>query len=293
MMKKNIISFIVLTVLSGVSQAELCLLDMGSVVVCGPERNTIIVDTDTTWKRGLDGQASPLQQQIQQDIISQQIVADKIPMDPTAADKYVETLKKQNNFKDSDLVELFEGVGRTFTEGIGLLNNQYTYELFVHHKFKSQLVPTEDDIFSYNKEHPQVVDAWCQIQIAFIDFDADNKDALKQNIDAVVGGASVPDFSIVWSEPITIKEGDIADDKHFVFDMTIGQVKTIEVDGRFEVYKLLEKQEMHQKSLEECRAAIIDQLNRDKFANMLTNYNNEVRKFIDVINLDEAIQIQG
>lgn len=290
----NVRSLLVISfaILPGISQAELCLIDQGAVVVCGPEQNTVIVDTDSTWKRGLDGRPSALQQQIQQDIIAQQVIADKVPMDPTAADKYVESMKKQNNFTDKDLIELFESVGRTFNEGIKLLSDQYTYEVFMHHKFKSQLVPTEDEIMSYYKTHPEHVDGFAQIQVAYVDFTDETKESIKKNLDKIVTGKKVTKFSVEFSDPVIVKEGDIAEDKRFIFDMKTGQTRVVEGDERFEIYKLLEKQPMRQKSLDECRFSIVDHLNQDRLAEMLGNYNQEIRKFVDVINLDQNIVIQ-
>lgn len=281
-----------LTILPGVYQAELALIDQGAVVVCGPERNTVIVDTDSTWKRGLDGRPAGLQQQIQQDIIAQQVVADKVPLDPTAADKYVETMKKQNNFTDNDLVELFDSVGRTFSEGIQLLSDQYTYESFMHFKFKSQLVPTEDEIASYYKAHPQHVDGYAQIQVAYVDFADDTKEATKKKVDKVIAGKKLKEFTVEFSDPVLVKEGDIAEDKRFLFDMKAGDTQVVESNGRFEVYKVVERQSMREKSIDECRSSISEHLNQEKLAEMLTNYNQEIRKFIDVINLDQNVQIQ-
>lgn len=291
MKKLNSILVTLLTVLPGVAQAELYLVDKIDCVVCGPERNTPIADTDTTLKRNLDGKMMPLQQQIQQDIIGQQIVADKMPIDPTAAEKYIEGMKKQNNLTDSDLAELFEQVGRTFTEGLGLLNDQYYQEMFMHHKFKSQVIATDEEIKKYYDEHPEYIDGWCEIQVAYVDYDDESKDKAQEVVGKVVDGKELKDEAVEWSEPMRIKLGDLATDKKFIFDMNKTEVKSHDAQGSYELYKLIDKKEPELKSLADRRAIISDQLNRQQLEKMLGNYNQEVRKFVDIINLNEKLVI--
>ncbi len=290
---KKITSLVVLfTILSGSSRAELYLMDKIECVVCGPERNTPLVDSDASWKRSLDGQLVPMQQQLQQEIVSQQVVSDKIPLDPTAADKYIESMKKQNNLNDNDLKELFGEVGRTFHEGIDLLNNQYVQEMFLHYKFKSQLIPTEDDITKYYQEHPEYYEGWCEVQIAHVSFEQDTKDSIKKNLDHVAEDKSSDALAVDWSSSITLQQRDIAEDKKFITAMSPGQVIVKETDGAFELYKLIDKKDSALKSVDERRSSITEQLNRKKFEKMLQSYNQEVRKFVDIINLNESIVIQ-
>lgn len=278
-----------LTVLPDEIQAELFLIDKVECVVCGPERNTPIVDTDVTLKRNLDGQVVPLQQQIQQDIVSQQIIADKMPIDPAAAEKYVETMKKQNNLTDSDLAELFEQVGRTFTEGLGLLNDQYYHEMFMHHKFKSQVIATDEDVQEYYEQHPQYVDGWCELQVAYIDYNEESRDNVKNSVDKIAQGEKVEGVDIEWSSPMKVQLGDLASDKKFIFDMEKSEVKAHEASGSYELYKLVDKKEPELKSLSDRRASIVDKLNRQQLEKMLENYNQEVRKFVDIINLNDKL----
>ena len=272
-------------------QAELILLDKVNCVVCGPERNTPFTDTDFTWKRNLDGQFMDSAQQIQRDIISQQIVADKIPLDPTAADKYVETLKRQNNLSDSELTELFSQVGRTYQEGLSLLNGQYTQEMFMHHKFKSQLIITDDDVKAFCEQYPEYEVGWYEVQFAIVNFTDENKDTLKKSLDELMKDHTKEVKEVSWSSPIRLNRTDIAEDKQFVFDMQPDEYKYVEDNGTFEVYKLLSKTDDRLRTFEERRSAVVDYLNRQKLESMLKKYNTEVRKFVDIINLDETVTV--
>ena len=284
---------ILLTTLPVCIQAELILLDKIECVVCGPTNNTPLVDTDVSWKRSLDGQPVPLQQQLQQEIMNQQVVADKMPIDLSIADKYVESLKKQNNLNDNDLKELFAQVGRTFSEGISLLSNQYMQEVFTHYKFKSQLIPTEDDIAKYYHDHPEYDAGWCEVQVAHVEYGTQEKSQLRQKLDATVdGNNSASKIDIEWSSPVKLYLDDIAEDKQFITAMNVGQTIIKEEKDSYELYKLVAKQDTKLKSLDACRSLITDRLNRNKFQTMLENYNKEVKKFVDIINLNDYIMVQ-
>lgn len=270
-----------------VPDRKLYLVDKIECVVCGPERNTPLTNSDETSKRNMDGKLIPMSQQIQSEIVGQQIIADKIPVDPTAADKYIDTLKKQNNLTDTDLADLFEQIGRTFMEGLALLSQQYYHEMFMHYKFKSQQIVTDDVIQEYYDEHPSFTEGQVDIQVAYVDFDDDSKDGLKKEIDAFIQGkdSSLP---IDWSSSIMISMRDIAEDKKFIFDMNPLEVFVHEGSGSFELYKLVSKDEPKMKALEDMRPVIIEMLTRQKLEKMLDDYNQEVRKFVDIINLSNV-----
>lgn len=282
----RIIILSILTTLCEV-RAELYLVDKIECVVCGPERNTSLTNTDETHKKDMNGQPIPMAQLIQCDIVSQQIIADKVPVDPTAADKYIESLKKQNNLTDSDLADMFEGIGRTYLEGLALLNEQYYNEMFMHYKFKSQQIATDEDVVKYYEEHPVYTDGKAEIQVAYVDFDDEDKDKLQIEVDKIVKGEESSSLTIGWSSPISVALLDIADDKRFIFDMDHGQIVSYEGPGSFELYKLISKQDPKMKTLEELRSTIVEKLSRQKLEKMLDDYNQEVRKFVDIINLND------
>ena len=267
-------------------RAELYLVDKIECVVCGPERNTPLTNTDESHKMDMNGQPIPMHQQIQNDVVSQQIIADKVPVDPTAADKYIESLKKQNNLTDTDLADMFEGIGRTYLEGLALLNEQYYHEMFMHYKFKSQQIATDEDVVKYYEEHPVYSDGQAEIQVAYVDFDDETKEKLEAAVNQIVKGNTSDSLTIQWSSPIKVALRDVADDKKFIFDMAPEQIVSYEGHGSFELYKLLNKQEPAMKSLEELRSTIVEKLTRGKLESMLEDYNQEIRKFIDIINLN-------
>jgi len=270
-------------VLPGFIQADLILLDKIECVVCGPEKNSPFTNSDITWKRSLDNKFVPLEQQIQKEIVCQQLVADKTPMDPTAVEKYIEGIKKQNNFSESDLDALFSEVGRTMQEGLDLLASQYNNEYFLHYKFKSQLVPTDDEVRTYFDDNPDFIEGYFDVRATRVDFNREDYDQVKKEVAKIIENPEKEAADVAWSEPVRLMDEDVTEDKAFIRDMKIGEIRMLELDGVFELYQLIAYEPTKLRSLEERRASIVDALNRKKLEAMLSDYNNAVREYIDVI----------
>jgi len=278
----NKICIVIFAVLPGVIQAELFLIDQITKVVCGPEANTPFTDTGVTWKRSLDNKFITIEQQIQREIVSQQLVADKIPMDPTAVEKYIDGIKKQNNFSESDLETWFGDVGRTMAEGIEGLTEQYNNEYFMHYKFKSQLVPTDDELREYYDENPLFVDGWYEVRATRIEYAPENKAEAEEAVAQLIKSDS---SSIEWTAPVRIAEDDLTDGNRFIEKMSINEITTLEVDNAIELYQLIAYEPTKLVTLEERRTTIADALNRKKLEKMLADYNRAIREYIDVITL--------
>ena len=168
------------------TNGSIILLDQIECVVCGPERNTPFPESLASWKKDLNGNHTDLQKQIQQEIVSQQVISEKMPMDPAAAQKYIEGLKTQNNLTDADLVAMFAEVGRTTEEGLALLHDQYVQEFFTHYKFKSQLVATDDEINEYYNEYPEFIEGWVEVQVAHIPYDTSSEKSVKKQLEKFI-----------------------------------------------------------------------------------------------------------
>lgn len=277
-------------VLPDTIQAELCFLDEINFVVCGPEKNEPFTNTDLTWK------SKPLQQekefmsasqQIQNEIVAQQVSSEKMPIEPDAIAKYIEGIKKQLHVNDAELAEIFGDSGRTMEEGIKWFSNQYVVEFFTHYKFKTQLVPTEDDILNYFNENPEFIDGFYEIQIARVPYTSSNREDVKNDIEQFLLHQDQKSTQIFWEFPIKIDVDALHADQMFIKDMKPEEVRIVELQGLFELTKLVAYQPTMIKSLKDRESAIIETLNRKKLATMLKNYNDRVREEVDVIMFKE------
>ena len=279
--KKIILFFLTLP---AISRAEFMLLDQGIMVISGPVANTIITHSDVFDKLNLDGTPISLEHQIKMEIIRQEVIADKMPMDETAADKYLANIQKTNNLSLDDLEELAGQCRRTFFELKQLLTLQYTYDFFLYHKFRAHLVPSDQDVVDYCDEHPDIEPGHCVIQVAFVDFSTDNKQEVTDKLQGIIAG-SISDSSIEWSDPIKVNIVDIADDKLFIKDMTAGQIHLIEDKKVFELYRLVEKQDEHVVPVADRKAFVIDLLNRKMYEGLLSKYEEHMLDNIAIIKL--------
>lgn len=270
--------------LPGIIQAEFVLLDQGVVVVSGPVANTMITHSDVFNKLNLDGTKIPLQHQIKLEVIRQQVAADKMPIDDSAADKYLASIQKMNNLSLDDLEVLAGECFRTFAELKQLLSLQYTYDFFLYHKFRAHLVPSDQDVEDYCNEHPEVQAAYCSIQVAFVDFTAGNKQAVYAKLQGIIEGLT-SDSSVQWSDPIKVNVADIAEDKKFIQDMKVGQIHLLEDKKSFELYKLVESQEERTTPISERKASVVEILNRKMYEDLLAKYEEHMMDDVAIINL--------
>lgn len=279
-----------LIVLPEITQAELFLIDEMKCVVCGPAYNQPFVDTDISWKRTLENQFVSMQKQMQADIVKQQIISDKLPLDPDGAPKYIEGLKKQLKINDAELETLFSEVGRTMAEGLEMLQTFYATEFFTHYKFKSQLVPNDEEIAEYFNENPEFIDGSYEISIARIPYEAGEQEKIKKIIEEALVNNTDGDGLIIWGNPIKIGVDDLNSDQKFITEMQPEGVRIQAADGMFELVRLISYEPTCLKTLAERQNSIIDSLNRKKLETMLQKYNDSVSEFVDVITFEEFAQ---
>ncbi len=280
MLHRNFLFFITL---SACMQAEFMLLDQGVMVISGPVANAMITHSDVFEKLNLDGTAIPLERLVKMEIIQQEVIDTKMPYDETAAEKYLANIQKSNNLSLEDLEELAGQCRRTFPELKQLLTLQYVYDFFLYHKFRAHLVPSDKDVQEYCDQNPDIQPGHCIIQVAFVDFNAANKMQVAQEIEHIIEG-SIED-KLAWSDPIQVNYVDMADDKLFIKDMSVGQIHTIEDAKAFELYRLVSKQDEHVVPVADRKAIVIDILNRKMYEDLLAKYEEHMLDNVAIINL--------
>lgn len=279
---KKIVLFLV--TLPAFMQAEFMLLDQGIMVVSGPVANTMVTHSDVFDKLNLDGTMIPLERLLKMEIIRQEVIADKMPLDDTAADKYLANIQKSNNLTLDDLEELAGQCRRTFAELKQLLTLQYTYDFFLYHKFRAHLVPSDQDVEDYCNEHPEVEPGHCVIEVAFVEFTLDSRQQVLDKINSIIAG-EISDSSIEWSAPIKVNNKDIADDKLFIKDMQVGQIHCIEDKKVFELYRLADKKDEHVVPVTDRKAFVVDILNRKMYEDLLSKYEEHMMDNVAIIDL--------
>jgi len=264
-------------------QAEFLLLDQGLKVISGPVGNTIITHSDVYQKLSLDGKVISLQDQIETEVIRQQVVADKMPLDDTAADKYLDNVQKTNNLTVEDLEELANQCYRTFAELKQQLSLNYIRDFFLHHKFRSHLVPTDQEVEEYCVSNPEIEPGYCVMQVSQIPFGADKK-AVSEKVKGIQSGL-IDRTTISWSDSIRVELDDLAEDMQFVKNMARDEVIVIEGKTSFELYHLIEMKDEIVIPIKDRKAFVIDTLNRQMYEDLLTKYKSHMLDNVGIIHL--------
>ena len=270
-----------------ITAGDFVLIDQIECIVCGPEKNTPIVNSDISWKRDFDVKFIDINKQIQQEIINQHVVAEKMPLEESAVEKYIDGVKKQLNLSEKEVGELFADLGRTLAEGTALWRDQYFHHFFMLYKFKSQLVPTDDEVVAYFNEYPEFINGWVEFQFVLVPYDESNKDAIKKDVDTFVATGTCDNKEICWGSTNHLAEDEVATDKSFILNMQKDQVEIRQVEGAFELYKLIAKEPVSIKPLSDCKAFIVERLNKNKLEQMLADYNKSINDVIDVLYLND------
>jgi len=275
---------LVLLLCSVAVEARIMLIDKIDKIVCGPTANTPITHTDSKWKKSLSGDAIPLPQQVQMEIVRQQVEEENIPVDESMATKYLESIKTMNDLTQKQLIDLFAEVGLLFEEGKKQLVDQYTYDMFLHHKFRSQVLVTDDQVEKYHKKHPEFEPGFVEIKIASVPYEDGTKKATREKVDAVVAG-DAGSLKLEWSDVVKIESDQLSKDKQFINSMKVNGTKVIDNGAEFDLYRLVRKKKSRKKKLDERRTAIIDHLNREQFEKLLEKYNEDIKDKIRLIEL--------
>ena len=248
-------------------QPTLYLIDEVVAVVVG-ESSEVITATDISLKRNLAGQLLPEEQHIENAMI--RLDAEKLKIDPTSGEKYLEALSKKNNFSFEDKQRMARDLGRTYRELIFLLQHEYMFESWLHFNFKANVVATDEQIEQYVKEHPEYDAGWIEISLATLPYDAQNKTKKEQEVQNLVRGTK--EIGVTWATPIRVMENEVAEDKQFLLALQVGQVAYQDGADEFELYKLVAKQPARLKTVDERRAAIIVLLQHEAYMAKCKDY---------------------
>ena len=185
--------------------------------------------------------------------------------------------KKQKGLSEADMQRVAGQAGYTLQEAKAQLGKMSGINQMFDFKVRSGLFVSKRDVETYYNEHPETRPAEYCIMRAVVPFsDLEPKQETKQRLDTYVrtGKGNV---RIAWSEPFWLKHDQIAQDKHFIYDMKLGHIsRPIEVQNGFEVFKLVEKKPERLVPLKERYDEIANLLKSPKYQELLDTYKQEL-----------------
>ncbi len=86
-----------------------------------------------------------------------------------------------------------------------------------------------------------------------------------------------PVRDVQWAEPFWVKKDDIAENKHFIFNLKVGQSSLPSDRGNgLEVYRLVEKKDERIPTLEERYKEIADILRKPIYQDLMDRYKKQL-----------------
>jgi hypothetical protein len=182
---------------------------------------------------------------------------------------------------------LFANSGYSYEEAREQLRILYAVNAIIDFKIRSRLIVPEQDVVAYYKSHPVKLQPMYQIQrtVVPVPLDEAQQATFKKDVDQwcqTGKGDIVP----VWDDPFWIEKGDIAESKKFITTMYIGACAvSSESDEGIELFKLADKKEEREQSIEERYREITDILRRPKYEELLTDYKKQLRESASIVYL--------
>lgn len=265
------------------------ILDEVVVTAYGPERTRVICRSEIE-RLSIDGRQRSVEDVVFEELLYQETIRFKIPMDDSVIDKYISALRQEHNLSLDDIKGIFRGSGYTYEEGREQLRLMYAGNSMLEHKVTSRLIVPREEIIKYYNDHPIKKDAKYQLQIAFVPLDADTTlDAQLKQLSEKIKKGQADQFD--WKSSIWLKESDLASNIDFVKQMKAGDVSAPQlVNGGFEVYRLTEFVPERVVSLEKRYKDIEDELRAPRYNQLLAEYKDQVFKDATIIEFVPAVQ---
>lgn len=257
------------------ASSNLYLIDQIEVVIFGAEDNSIITTSEIERPSLSGGYRS------QDDIVLERLIyldakKHKIPEDEEAVDAYFMQIQREHNLTPGELENIFTSSGYTIEEGREQLKMMQTINTMLDIKIRSNLIVPRKDIENYYNANPEIIEATYTLERGFVPFSLRmTKKRQESQLQAYRSGKI--DLPIEWSEQFTLKHSEIAQDKEFIYSMRQGSISSPqEIDGGFELFRLVEKTDETIKSLDESYRDIADILRRPKYDELMRNYRESL-----------------
>lgn len=202
-----------------------------------------------------------------------------ITLEKEDIDRYLRAMSRGEDVSPEILTTQAKAFGYdTLEEFYEDLKRLYRANAALESEVHSLLTVTEQEARDYAQKNPVYKEGVFYLQTALVPLDSsENKDKLKH---AIADGSYTE--NIDWSDPFDVAYKELAQDKDFIRDMNIGEVKAIEIAEGLQVYKLKNNIKPTPLTFEERKKSIINTLRDEKFSDVLKKYNDEIMQELTV-----------
>lgn len=264
-------------------------IDRIVVIIDGPERRHIICASELE-RVGIDGRKPSLNDLIIEELIYQDAIKHKIPIDDYA-DRYIRSIKKAHNIGDKDVVRIFESAGLSLDEGRTKLQKMGANTTMIDLKVKARIFIPQHDVEAYFNQNPKFKEAKYQLEVAFVPFFSNDLKKQQEQLAYLIDQFEHGALDVMWGLPFWLKQSDLAEDKKFITCMSVGDIsKPQRVEGGFEMYRLKDKKEQTVVPLQKRFREIVDRLREPKFKEMFDAYIKELFATASIVYIDDTLK---
>lgn len=255
-------------------------VDAIAATVYGQEGFYIITQSDLQ-RPGLGGQLRSLSELTFEGMVYLDALKHKVIIDDEAIDKYLQMIMRENKVTIGQIEQSFKDVGYTVEEGREQLRIMQTVSTMSNLRINRNLVIPRKDVEQYYYTYPEYVPEEYIFQYSFI-----AKDNSKDQFDRINECIEHNDQGNIleWTKPFVIEASEIAEEKSYLRTMQIGTLsKAFEAQDGYEVYRLVAKKEMRQKTLDERYHTIVEILRRPRMRELQDEYRATLEKVSSVM----------
>ena len=256
--------------------SDLYLLDTIEAVV-RMQKNTEIITKSDVDRPSLGGETRSLKDIVFERSVFLDAKKHKILSDEDALETYLMAIQHEHSLTRDGLKSIFTAAGYTYEEGREQLQMMQTSNIMIDFKIRSNLIVPRKDVVAYYQAHPQIVEPSYVLQRAVIPL-SPTKTKAERKKELVIFSKNKEDIhNIIWSEPFSIDQSDIAQEKQFIITMEPGDISLpIEISDGFELFRLVEKTEERVLTLDERYREIADILRQPKYEELLQAYKDSL-----------------
>ena len=291
---------------------EWSLVNETALVIYGPERNWEVSLLEL-YRPGLDGKPRAQEEIIVQELTFQDALKHQLPLQDLV-DKYLASIRRQNNLSLEEVDNLFLSAGRTPQEGRDELLRINASNIVLQEKVLGRLFIPRREVEAYYNQHPRYKEAKYSISILTIDYEQIPFDIMKQFFPEIasekvwkqlrsqrtqwnefikhsaameaVRTSVLNNTGTSWQGPIKRKKSEAID---CILELSPGEISPFQLTNKgIECYRLENIQPERLVPLEERYREIVDELRKPKFEEMLTAYQKELLDNAAVVVLTQA-----
>ena len=233
-------------------------------IIYHSEGRIVILQSDL--RPDLSDQAPTLREAILKELILLDAKKFKITISESELDRHLARIQESLKKSREELIAFFKERGYTFEQAKKELEKGLLVETTVAERVKSKALVSESERKKFYDEHPIVL---YSVKQAFVPFGLGSKAIMRATVDRQIESGEITD-EVGWSDPIELKESDIAAEKKHIKTLAPGSVTKIqESDEGITLLQLVSKTTV---PYEERKKQITEELGSKRQKKALDDY---------------------